>query len=107
MRAQERTRVYIRSHSPSGLLVESSPEKEELQKAEAKLTEAYGKGRDGYISVTGISDEAFSSLRKYCRSYVNAKVKEALSGMAGACPRKSDSCEYCEYGLFCGIEEVE
>ena len=98
---------YIRSHSPSGLLVESSPEKEELQKEEAKLTEAYGKVRDGYISVTGISDEAFSSLKKYCRSYVNAKVKEALSGMAGACPRKSDSCEYCEYGLFCGIEEVE
>ncbi len=106
--AKEKSRKsYIRSHSPSGLVIESSPEKEELSEAERRLTEAYGKVRDGYISVTGISDEAFSSLKKYCRSYVNAKVKEALSGMAGACPRKSEACEYCEYGLFCGIEEVE
>ena len=60
---------------------------------------------NGYIKMSEISGEAFDALKSYCLSYVNTKVKEVVSGMAGACPNKSGSCDYCEYSLFCGVKE--
>ena len=101
----ESEKAYVKSHTPHGLIVEGSPEKEELKKLEERLSERYGNARNGYIKMEDISGSAFEALKSYCRSFVNAKVKEVVSGMAGACPGSSESCEYCEYSLFCGVKE--
>ena len=101
----ESMKAYIKSHTPNGLIVEGSPEKEELKALENRLSDRYGNVRNGYIKMSEISGEAFDALKSYCLSYVNTKVKEVVSGMAGACPTKSGSCDYCEYSLFCGVKE--
>ena len=101
----ESEKAYVKSHTPHGLIVEGSPEREELKRLEESLTERYGNVRNGYIKMSDISGSAFEALKSYCRSFVNAKVKEVVSGMAGACPTKSESCDYCEYSLFCGVKE--
>ena len=101
----ESEKAYVKNHSPHGLIIEGSPEKEELISLENRLSERYGNARNGYIKMSEISGSAFESLKSYCRSFVNAKVGEVVSGMAGACPTKSESCDYCEYSLFCGVKE--
>lgn len=102
---RESRKTYIKKHTPNGLILEDSPEKEELRNLESKLSELYGNSKSGYIKMSEISKDAFEALKKYCLSFVNAKVKEVVSGMAGACPTKSSSCDYCEYSLFCGVKE--
>ena len=79
---------YIKEHSPAGIVVSGSPDVPE------------NKG------LTDISREAFDSLKNYCRAYVNAKIQETLSGMAGACPDSEESCEYCAHALFCGRKQT-
>lgn len=97
---------YIKKHARCGIVLESSPETEDIENYDRALSEEYGKKRGGYMSVTKISDEAYESIRKYCCAYVNAKIKESLMGMAGACPADESACAYCEYGLFCGKEKI-
>lgn len=104
-KSQKSLQNYMREHSPAGLILSDSPEKEDIDALNSALTAKYGKVRGGYASSTEISPEVYEALKGYCKSYVNAKAEEAASGMAGACPEDGDVCKYCEYSLFCGKKE--
>ncbi|MBR5090201.1 MAG: PD-(D/E)XK nuclease family protein, partial [Ruminiclostridium sp.] len=97
-------RKYITDHSPSGMILSSSPETAEIAEMNKRLEAAYGKRRGGYITPIPITDGVYDRLESYCKSYIGAKVKECGSGMASACPPGKDACKYCGYGLFCGKE---
>lgn len=96
---------YMSEHSPSGLILSDSPEKAEIAEINEALNERYGVKRNGYISPVEVSPEVYRMLGAYTRSYLDSKVREAQSGMVGACPSSPDSCTYCPYSLFCGRKE--
>ena len=97
---------YIKKHARCGIVLENSPETEDIENYDRALSEEFGSKKDGYMSVKKISEETYESIKKYCCAYVNAKIKESLMGMAGACPADDSVCQYCEYSLFCGKEKI-
>ncbi|MBP3857306.1 MAG: PD-(D/E)XK nuclease family protein [Ruminiclostridium sp.] len=96
------SRKYITEHSPSGLIVGSSPENAEIAELNKQLEERFGKKKGGYISLSEVSESVYSRLESYCESYIGTKVKEPSNGMISACPESRDACKYCTYKLFCG-----
>lgn len=92
------------SHKANGIIFGNSPEIEEIQAINEYYSELYGEKKNGYSVPHILSDKSFSSMKEYCKAYVNATVMETKSGMAGACPKNERLCEYCDYKLFCGHE---
>lgn len=105
--AADAQKQYLVKHLPTGVIVSSSPETEELAEREAQLTEKYAKKKTGYITVEKVSSEEFEAIKKYCRGYVNFKIEEVMNGMISACPKTEEACGYCDYSLFCGRKEEE
>ena len=104
-KALKSRRKYIKEHSPSGILLSNSPENADIAALNEALTDRFGKTRGGYVAPTVISPEIYDAMKSYCASYVSTKAREAAAGMAGACPSDPGVCDYCEYSLFCGVQQ--
>ena len=104
-KALKSRRKYIKEHSPSGILLSNSPENADIAALNEALTDRFGKTRGGYVAPTVISPEIYEAMKSYCASYVSTKAREAAAGMAGACPSDPGVCDYCEYSLFCGVQQ--
>ncbi len=105
--AKEQRRRNERSHAAGGVMLNSSPERGETEALNEYYSELYGKTRFGYSSPQYISDSSFEGLKEYSKAYVNALAMQTRGGMASACPKKKESCDFCEYSLFCGHKTEE
>lgn len=82
--AKKQKQTNERRHAAGGVMLESSPERAEVEELNENYARLYGAVRGGYCSPKLITKEGFLRLKEYCKAYVNALALETSNGMASS-----------------------